>query len=58
MNNYQRMLFVVLHVGRDHKTAVVAIYDDYRDADDKRLEQPEEFIITLAPYYPTPVMEP
>ena len=52
------MLFVVLHIGRDYKTTVIGIYDDYRDADDKRLEQPEEFIITLAPYYPAPMMEP
>ena len=58
MNNHQRMLFVVLHVGRDYKTAVIGVYDDFRDADDKRQEEPEQFIITLAPYYPALLMEP
>jgi len=58
MNNHQRMLFVVLHVGRDHKTAVIGIYDDFRDADDKRQEKHEQFIITIAPYFPSPPMEP
>lgn len=52
------MLFVVLHVGRDHKTAVIGIYDDFRDADDKRQEEPERFMITIAPYFPSPPMEP
>lgn len=52
------MVFVVLYVALDHGSVVVGVYDDYRDADDKRQEEPERFMITLAPYYPAPLMEP
>jgi hypothetical protein len=52
------MVFVVMYVALDHGSIVVGVYDDYRDADDKRQEEPERFMITIAPYYPSPPMEP
>jgi hypothetical protein len=58
MNSHQRTVFVVLYVALDHGSVVVGVYDDYRDADDKRQEEPERFMITIAPYYPAPLMEP
>lgn len=58
MNNHQRMVFVVMYVALDHGSVIVGVYDDFRDADDKRQEEPERFTITIAPYYPAPLMEP
>lgn len=58
VNNHQRMVFVVMYVALDHGSVVVGVYDDYRDADDKRQEEPERFMITIAPYYSSPPMEP
>lgn len=58
MNNHQRMVFVVMHVALDHGSVIVGVYDDFRDADDKRQEEPERFMVTIAPYYPAPLMEP
>lgn len=58
MNNHQRTVFVVMYIARDNGSVVVGVYDDYRDADDKRQEEPERFVIALAPYFPSPPMEP
>ncbi len=58
MNNHQRMVFVVMYIALDHGSVVAGVYDDYRDADNKRQEEPERFMIALAPYYPAPLMEP
>lgn len=55
--NYHKSVFVVLYVTSDG-VSVVGVYDDYRDADDKRQEEPEKFIVTIAPHYPAPIMEP
>jgi hypothetical protein len=51
-------VFVVLYVTHDGGVSIVGVYDDYRDADDKRQEEPEKFTITIAPYYPAPMTEP
>lgn len=58
MNNHQRTVFVVMYIARDNGSVIVGVYDDYRDADDKRQEEPERFVIALAPYFPSPPMEP
>ena len=58
MNNHQRTVFVVMYIARDNGSVIVGVYEDYRDADDKRQEEPERFIIALAPYFPSPPMEP
>jgi hypothetical protein len=58
MNNHQRTVFVVMYIARDSGSVIVGVYDDYRDADDKRQEEPERFVIALAPYFPSPPMEP
>ena len=58
MNNHQRTVFVVMYIARDNSSVIVGVYDDYRDADDKRQEEPERFVIALAPYFPSPPMEP
>ena len=58
MNNHQRTVFVVMYIARDNSSVIVGVYEDYRDADDKRQEEPERFVIALAPYFPSPPMEP
>ena len=58
MNNHQRTVFVVMYIARDNGSVIVGVYEDYRDADDKRQEEPERFVIALAPYFPSPPMEP
>jgi hypothetical protein len=57
IKNYHKSVFVVLHIALDG-VSVVGVYDDYRDADDKRQEEPEKFTVTIAPYYPAPMTEP
>ena len=58
MNNHQRMVFVVYWITPSHPAAIVGVYDDYRDAEDKQAEQPEQFVIQIAPYFPTLPTEP
>ena len=58
MNNHQRTVFVVMYIARDNGSVIVGVYEDYRDADDKRQEEPERFIIALAPYVPSRPTEP
>lgn len=60
--NEERCVFVVLCVtnarGAEVHTSVVGVYDHFGDADAKRAEQPLEFALVIAPYYPSPPMEP
>jgi hypothetical protein len=58
MHNHQLMVFVVYWIKPDHPVSIVGVYDDYRDAQDKQAEQPEQFAIQIAPYYPTLPIEP
>lgn len=58
MKNHEKMVFVVMHISAAHGPAILGVYDDYRDADDKRQEEPEQFIVTIAPYFPARMMEP
>lgn len=52
------MAFVVYWIKPDHPIAIVGVYDDYRDAEDKCAEQPEQFAVHIAPYYPSLPTEP
>ena len=47
-----------MYIARDNGSVIVGVYEDYRDADDKRQEEPERFIIALAPYFPSRPTEP
>ena len=58
MNHHQRMVFVVYWTKPDHPVAIVGVFDDHHDAKEKQAEQPEQFAIHIAPYYPSPPLEP
>ena len=58
MNNHQRMVFVVYWIKPDRPVTIAGVYDDYRDAQDKQAEQPEQFAIQVVPYFPAPPLEP
>ena len=47
-----------MYIARDNGSVIVGVYDDRRDADYKCQEEPERFVIALAPYFPSPPMEP
>lgn len=58
MNNHQKMVFVVLHISNTKLPAVVGVYEDYQEAQDKQEEQPDQFAVFIAPLYFAPPLEP
>lgn len=58
VNDHRHMVYVVLHVSLDHGSVVVGVYEDENEAKSKREEQPEQFVIYIAPYFAAPMMEP
>jgi hypothetical protein len=49
--------FVFVVMSKKDST-IVGVYDDFRDAEDRLNEQPEQLEMRLAPHFPAPEMEP
>ena len=58
MNNHQKMVFVVMHISPTKPPVVVGVYEDYREAQGKQEEQPDQFAVFIAPFYLAPPLEP
>lgn len=58
MHKHERTVFVVYYISPNRPVSIVGVYDDPQEAREKQAEQPEQFGVHMAPYYPTPPTEP